>query len=55
MNKSLIMHYYNGLRKTNPCLAKTRQGRSMIMNEAVLMVKYHCWYGDLFTGILDLH
>ena len=35
--KSIQMYYYNKLRQTNPSLAKSKQGRSMIMDEAVFM------------------
>lgn len=38
MNKSKQMEYYHGLRKTNPKLAKTKQGRSFLMKEAVICV-----------------
>lgn len=34
MNKSLTMQYYNKLRQINADLAKTKEGRSMIMKEA---------------------
>lgn len=37
MNKSLQMAYYNGLCKINYILAKSKEGRSIIMNQAVYM------------------
>lgn len=48
MNKWLQMAYYNILCKTNPVLAKSSTGRSVIMKEAVIMSKS---YSILFYKI----
>ena len=44
--KALTMKYYNELRKTNPKLAKTKEGRSMIMKEAAF-----CAYNNMIGFI----
>lgn len=54
MNKQLQMRYYHALRKTNPALAKTKAGRSVIMKESVWMSSsnsgiYHRNTASLFT------
>jgi len=40
MKKRMIMRYYNKLRELNPEAAKTKWGRSLLMNESIFTQQY---------------
>jgi len=55
MNKSLQMKVYHHLRKTNPKLAKSKFGRSVIMKEAVYCVNYHYNYTEVVFVFVSVY
>lgn len=50
MNKSLQMYFYNKLRQANPKISKSKEGRSALMDEAVLTSEmYSCGHVITFS------